>query len=278
MSRIGGALVVLLSVSLLCPPSFFAQTPAPAPALSVEQIKTFLKTAKVVRSATTDRGVTRPSRLTLSDGVITHDAVFQAIDERKLVANLGGGTRATTTELNFVDSYKYNIAAYELAGLVGLDDMMPVHVERRWNGKTGSISWFVPSLMDESDRLKKKIDPPRPAEWNNQMYRMRVFSALVRDSDRNLTNVLITPDWKLVMIDFSRGFRLQTELLYPQDLRKIDRAFLTKMGLLTKDTLQQATKNYLTNREVEAVMLRRDGLVAHFKRLIADLGEDKVLF
>ena len=74
---------------------------------------------------------------------------------------------------------------------------MPVYVERRWNGQTGSISWFVPTLMDESDRLKKKIQPPNPTEWNNQMYRMRVFSSLVRDTDRNLTNVLITPEWKV---------------------------------------------------------------------------------
>ena len=75
--------------------------------------------------------------------------------------------------------------------------MMPVYVERRWNGQLGSISWFVPTLMDESDRLKKKIQPPNPADWNNQMYRMRVFSSLVRDTDRNLTNVLISPEWKV---------------------------------------------------------------------------------
>ncbi len=59
--------------------------------------------------------------------------------------------------------------------------------------------------MDESDRLKKKIQPPNPTDWNNQMYRMRVFSSLVRDTDRNLTNVLITPEWKVMMIDFTRG-------------------------------------------------------------------------
>ena len=82
---------------------------------------------------------------------------------------------------------------------------MPVYVERRWNGQIGSISWFVPTLMDESDRLKKKIEPPNPTEWNHQMYRMRVFSSLVRDTDRNLTNVLITHQWKVMMIDFSRG-------------------------------------------------------------------------
>ena len=186
--------------------------------------------------------MTAPKRLTLSDGDITHDAVFQAIDDARSVAKLGGGGRQATTELNFVDSYKYNIAAYELARLLGLDHMMPVYIERRWNGQIGSISWFVPTLMDESDRLKKKIQPPNPTEWNQQMYRMRVFSSLVRDTDRNLTNVLITPEWKVMMIDFSRAFRLQPELLHQKDLAKIDRQLLAKLEALTKEDVKQATE------------------------------------
>ncbi len=149
--------------------------------------------------------------------------MFQAIDEHKQMETLGRGAGPGTTELNFVDSYKYNVAAYELARLVGLEEMMPVYVERRWNGQVGSLSWFVPTLMDEGERLKKKLQPPNAADWNNQMYRMRVFAALVRDTDRNLTNVLITPQWKIVMIDFTRGFRLQPELLHEEDLKRIDR-------------------------------------------------------
>ena len=221
MVRLGGAKVVPLLVCLAFPALSYAQVAVPAPSqeLSVEQIRTFLKEAKVIRTRSTDKGITAPKRLTLSDGKITHDAVFQAIDDRQMVANLSGGGRGAQTELNFVDSYKYNIAAYELSRLLGLDHMMPVYIERRWNGQIGSISWFVPTLMDESDRLKKKIEPPNPAEWNQQMYRMRVFSSLVRDTDRNLTNVLITPEWKVMMIDFSRGFRLQPVLMH----RKISR-------------------------------------------------------
>jgi hypothetical protein len=280
MRRIGGALVVLLLTAAVPPPAVFAQATAtaPAPELSVEQIKTFLKEAKVIRAGNTKKGVTAPKRLTLSDGVITHDAVFQAIDDHQNVAKLGGGARMETTELNFVDSYKYNVAAYEVSRLLGIDEMMPVYVERRWNGQTGSISWFVPTLMDESDRLKKKIQPPRPTEWNNQMYRMRVFSSLLRDTDRNLTNVLISPEWKVVMIDFSRAFRLQPELLHVRDLNRIDRRLLAKLELLSKESVRQVTTGFLTNTEIEAMLLRRDLIVAHFKQLVATLGEDKVLY
>lgn len=280
MVRLGGVKVVPLLVLLAFPALSYAQTavPAPAPELSVEQIRTFLKDAKVIRTRNTNKGVTAPKRLTLSDGNITHEAVFQAIDDRQMVANLSGGGRGAQTELNFVDSYKYNIAAYELSCLLGLGHMMPVYVERRWNGQIGSISWFVPTLMDESDRLKKKIEPPNPTEWNHQMYRMRVFSSLVRDTDRNLTNVLITPEWKVMMIDFSRGFRLQPELMHQADLGKIDRQLLAKLEALTKEDVASATRDYLTKRELDAMMVRRDLLIAHFKKLIAEQGEAKVLY
>jgi hypothetical protein len=280
MRSIGGVLVVLL-LTLSCPPLAYAQATAaaPAPELSVEQIKTFLKTAKVIRTRSTDKGVTAPKRLTLSDGVTTHDAVFQAIDEYKQVANLSGGRgRAPTTELRFVDSYKYNIAAYELARLLELDHMMPVYVERRVNGMIGSISWMVPTLMDEGERLKKKLQPPDPNEWNNQMYRMRAFSSLVRDTDRNLTNVLVSPEWKVVMIDFSRGFRLQHELQHLADLNKIDRRLLARLESLSRPALKTATKEVLNNDEVDAVMARRDLLVAHFKKRVAELGEDQLRY
>jgi hypothetical protein len=66
--------------------------------------------------------------------------------------------------LNFVDSYKYNIAAYELAALLGLDDMVPVYVERKFEGKTGSFGWWLPVQMDEADRLKRKNTRARPRQ------------------------------------------------------------------------------------------------------------------
>ena len=38
------------------------------------------------------------------------------------------------TIYNFVDSYKYNIAAYTLSEMLGIDDLLPVYVERKWKG------------------------------------------------------------------------------------------------------------------------------------------------
>ena len=80
--------------------------------------------------------------------------------------------------MNFVDSYKYNIAAYTLAEMIGVDDMLPVYVERKWGGDPGSLSWWLPVKMDEVERHKQKITPPDLDAWNNQMYKIRVLDAI----------------------------------------------------------------------------------------------------
>jgi hypothetical protein len=181
-------------------------------------------------------------------------------------------------EFNFVDSYKYNIAAYRLAELLGVDDMMPVYVERKWKGQTGSLSWWLPVKMDDADRVAKKIEPPDSDKWNKQMFRIRVFDELIYDSDPNLTNVLIGEDWTLWRIDFTRAFRTTKDLRVPKDLVKCDRQLFEKMKALKGDEVAEKTRNYLNKSEVNGVMARRDKIVATFQALITEKGEQQVLY
>jgi len=246
---------------------------ADEPTLTKEQIKQFLLTAKVIDSRPASKGITHTWRLTLSDGTLTHDAHFQPIDEHKPEMKLSTGT-----ELNFVDSYKYNIAAYGLAELLGMDDVVPIYVERKWKGNAGSISWWLPWKMDEAERHKQKLTPPDPDAWNNQMYKIRVFDQLVSDSDPNLTNVLIGEDWKIWRVDFSRAFRLNKELKDPKDLVRCDRQLFEKLKTLDANALTEKTTHYLTKDEVKAVMARRDKIVAQFQGMISQKGENQVLY
>jgi len=247
---------------------------ADEPNLTKEQMKQFLLTAKVVNGKHTSKGITSPWRLTLSDGALTHDGAFQTIDEHKTMTQMASGV----TELNFVDSYKYNIGAYILAEMLGFDDMMPVTVERKWQGNSGALAWWLPVKMDEAERVKRKIDPPDPDAWNKQMYKVRVFDELVYDTDPNLTNVLIGEDWKIWRIDFTRAFRLHKNLQDPKNLVRCDRQLFENLKKLDGAELEQKTKHYLTKSEVQAVVARRDKIVAYFQQLIAQKGESEVLY
>ena len=251
-----------------------AQVGTETPSLSKTQIEEFLRSAKIVKHKDLSKGVTPPVRLTLTDGVVTHDAVFSAVQEDVPIMKFPSGR----TELNFVDSYAYNIAAYKVAELVGLDDMMPVTVEREFEHHKGSLAWWLDHKMDEADRLKQKLLAPDRAEWDRQMYRMRVFAHLVADTDRNATNILIGSDWKVWMIDFTRAFRHDRTLGSTADLQKCDRQLLAKLRALTPEAVAAAGKPYIGGAEVDALIARRDAIVALFEKLIAERGEDRVLY
>jgi hypothetical protein len=264
---------VFLLAAFVCLAVQFRAIAADEQTLSKEQIKQFLRTAKVVSSKQASKGITGTWRLTLSDGTVTHDASFQSLDEHKASKQLAMGT-----ELNFVDSYKYNIAAYELAELIGMDDMLPVYVERKWDGKAGSLSWWLPVKMDELQRHNQKLAAPDPDAWNNQMYKIRVLDQLVSDSDPNLTNVLIGQNWEIWRVDFSRAFRLNKDVKSPKDLVRCDRQLLAKLKALDGNALIEKTKTYLTKDEAKAVMARRDKIVEQFQKMVAEKGENEVLY
>src|SRR4029077_2331628 len=204
LHRQGSKLAAAALLCLICPCIVRA---ADETTFTKEQIKNFLLTAKVVKSQRSSIGITHPWRLTLTDGTVTHDASFQTVDEHEALKQTSSGS-----EVGFVDSYKYNIAAYKLAELLGVDDMLPVYVERKWNGAEGSLSWWLPVKMDEVERHKQNLKPPDADAWNNQMYKIRVLDELVYDSDPNLTNVVIGEDWKIWRADFTRAFRLHKDL------------------------------------------------------------------
>jgi hypothetical protein len=243
--------------------------------LSSEDARVFLRTAEVIRSERIGKGVTHPWRLTLSDGKLTHDASFQDVDVHTQEAGFAGGGR----ELNFADSYHYNIAAYEIAVLLGIEDMVPITVEREWHGKRGSLSWWVDDIkMDEDERLKSGLKPPDISNWNGQMHKVRVFSKLIYDTDRNPQNILITGDWKIWIIDFSRAFRTVRKIPEPEDLLRCERGLFSRLRELTKETLGRAARTHLTKWEVDALLARRDLIVERLRKLMGEKGENRVLY
>ncbi|MDX2179677.1 MAG: hypothetical protein SFV18_08805 [Bryobacteraceae bacterium] len=243
--------------------ALFAALPALADhqALTREQMADFLKNAKVIKSRDVATGVTNSRRLTLSDGTMTHDAHFQTIDQSMTTFQ---GTRGT--ELNFRDTWRYNVAAYKLAGLLGIEHMVPMSIERNIGGSTGAITWWCDKVkFDEAKRMKSKTDPPNLDDWNKQMHILRVFDQLIYNTDRNLGNLVITEDWNIVMIDHTRAFRLMRQLQNPKNLVRCEKGLLEKMKALDEASLAAAVKDYLNKEEAKAILARRDLIVKYFE-------------
>ena len=273
--RVVVAVVVLLALGPLVPAvAAQAAAPAAAPALSVEQQLAFLTAARIVSTRQIGKGITGALRVVLTDGTPTHEAAFQSIADE---ARVDGRKRAG--ELRFVDHYRYNIAAWRLASHLGLGHMMPPTVERTVEGKRGALSWWGDGvMMDEAERELKNLQPPDALAFIRQRLRMNVFAELVRDTDRNKGNVVYTSDWRVIMLDFSRAFRLDRPLRTPGQLAMCDRALLGAMRALTRADVEAAVDEHLTTGEIKAILTRRDLLVAHFDQLIATRGENIVLY
>jgi hypothetical protein len=281
MARCVGVLVLgFLTVAISPAPHVQAaaqDTASPAPlVLTPEAMEVFLKTGRVVGQRDAGNGVTNSRRATLTDGVITHDVHIQVIDEQKAVFQAGA-----YTELNFKDSYRFNIGAYRVARLLGLDNV-PMSVERRMDGKTAAVTWWVDDVqMDEKQRIERKAfggDPERAEKVSKQMHIMRVFDELIQNRDRNQGNLLWTSDFTLWLIDHTRAFRLGRELMKPNELSRCDRVLLDRLRGLTKQAVSEATKGVLTESEVVTLLARRDTLLKHFESRIARVGEAAVLF
>lgn len=248
------------------------------PRLTPEQQRDFLLNAKITNSRPIGKGVTGSLRLTLSDGTTTHDAGFQSVEMRATAEDIRQG-RKRAGEVQFADSYMYNLAAYELARLLALDHMMPVTVERRHRGQLGSLTWWVDDvLMDEHERETKKVQPTNAVAFVRERQNMFVFAELVRDVDRNKGNVIYTKDWRVIMLDFTRGFRLQPEIRNPDFLQQCSRTLYERLQTLTREEIQSAVKNYLTGPEVAGVVARRQLIVEHFAKRIKEKGEAAVLY
>ena len=271
MSASRPVLLALVLVFVLAPRMAAPQGVAITP----EQMAVFLTKAAIVRERTTSDGITRPVRATLSDGVLTHDAQFQTVDQARAVFEAG-----KASEVDFKDTYRYNIAGYRLAQMVGLETV-PMSVERNYKGKSAAVTWWIDDVMfDEVGRQKlqdKKLGP-EPERTQKQIYNMYVWDELIQNRDRNGGNILWTKDWTMWLIDHTRAFRLGRALLKPEQLARCDRALLDRLRALTSEALSQAVGGSLTKQEQEALMARRDLIVKHYDDRIARLGEPIVLF
>jgi hypothetical protein len=177
-----------------------------------------------------------------------------------------------------VDSWKYEVAAYELDKLLGLD-LVPPTVERRLRGQDGALQMWVEGAITEWDRVKKKLRPPDPERWNRQIHAVRLLHALTYNTDfRNLRNELVDPEFRVYAIDFSRAFRVQDFLPTEKDLQRFPRDPLGRMKALDRPGLDAAVGRWLTGPEVEGLLRRRDRILVLVDRRVREKGEAAVLF
>ena len=237
----------------------------------------FLRTAEVVssRQLSGSQAVTSPWVLTLRKGDVTHRALWKNPQGR-----MGG----------YWEGWTYEVAAYLLDKHLGLG-MVPPTVERVFRDERGSCQFWVDDCMSLRDREEKRIKMPliKVFGWNRATYLQRLWDNLIANEDRHSNQILITPDWRMVLIDHSRSFRTSGRftktLLYsarspdgPKLMSELPRALVERVKALDLETVRAVAGKYLSEAEARAVIVRRDLVLQEIDRIIRANGEDKVLY
>ena len=237
----------------------------------------FLKTAKIVdkKQISGKEAVTSPWKLTL---------------EKEGAKSYGLWKNPKGRQKGYLEGWKWEIAAYRLDKLLDIN-MVPPTVERRFRGNRGSLQLWINAEMSAKDKFEKKIPVPEEKldEWNKMLYIKYTFDNLIANEDRHMGNILIESEWRCVAIDHSRSFRISKrfveKLIYTKDhkagpmvMKQIPRRLYDQIEKLDFQNVREAVGEYLNDKEINAVLFRRDLILQEINSRIQIFGEDAVLY
>jgi hypothetical protein len=273
-------LVVSLALALAAAPRPAAAQFRPEEIAQREAQEEFLRTAEIVRSEPIGEGVTKPFKLYLKKGDVEGKAAW-----KNPRGEMGG----------YLEGWQYEIAAYRLDKLIGLN-MVPPAVEREFNGKKGALVFWVENrgsllkLIEEKVRIPDEVtDHTEKMKWLT-----RAWDCLIANEDRTQQNFLYTDDWRVIIFDHSRAFRSTGEFVKrlmfgrngikassqgtPWLFRRLPRWFVEKVKGLTFESIKAAVGETLTNREIKAIITRRALLIKEIDDMVKEQGEAAVIY
>jgi hypothetical protein len=241
----------------------------PLPFQSDAEILEFLQTAPVVSREDIPDGVNKPQQVVLEkDGTRLH-AIFRVVDKKQKDVRIG-----ERFYFDFRDSHRHEPAAYELARWLGLDCVPPA-LPRQLDGKDGSFQIWVEKAL-KSDQLDSR--PPDIQAWVRQGWDRDLFDNLILNVDRNQGNILVGQQYRVWLIDHTRGFQPERQLLSPETLARVKRSVWDRLVAMTEEDLKGLVGDYLDNSQVNSLAKRRELLIEHVEGLVAERGEGAVFY
>ena len=241
----------------------------PLPFENDEAIIDFLNTAEILEQTRIKEGINRTWQLIMEkDGVRAH-AIFREVDVLERNQRVG-----PIFFLVFRDSYMFDCAAYQMAVLLGMDNVPPA-VLRTVNRTPGSVQLWI-----EGARKTDTTDfhPPNAMAWVQQLWTMYFFDALIYNVDRHPGNLMVDDDYTLWLIDHGRAFQRKPVPLNVDQVIRVDRRIWERLLALDEATLTEAMRDYLDSSEIVSLLSRHEKLIAYINGRIEEHGEAVVLF
>jgi hypothetical protein len=229
-----------------------------------ENIEHYLRTAQIVSIKTDPKaGRTEAWHIILDDGKVSRRGYFKYVNRIRPAP--------------LADSYKYEIAAYELDKLLNLNIVPPV-VEREIKGIKGSLQLFIENCITENYRKRTNIEPHYPKLFQKVLNDINIFENLTYNERSDLNDILIhEKDWKVWRIDFSQAFSPQSELIPGSNIKYCSKKFFQNLLKLDNEIIKAKLKPYLNAEEMRTLLKRKELIIKKIKQLIKEKGEISVL-
>ncbi len=181
------------------------------------------------------------------------------------------------------DSYKYELAAYELDKLFGLRLIPPV-VERTVGERNASLQILIEDFITEEYRRRHKVEPPDPAGFERTLDELKILEHLTYSfticEQTSMDDILIDHErgWKIWRVDFSQAFDIYTEISPGCEISRCSKELYQKLSNVKDKTIRSKVKKYLNTDEITTLLKRKGLVIERLQRLIKEKGEDAVLF
>lgn len=233
-----------------------------------QALEVFLRKGKIVETEDIGQGVTKPLKVRLEMDGKRIKAIFKSVDTNMKVEAKHGQESAA----RYIDSYKSELAAYELDKLIGLGQLPPI-VERRVNGKKGSLRLWIDDVKPRYGEGQVLPTDERLEKW---MHTFWLFDYLAYNIDRGSHNVMLASDWSPVNIDNSMTFNTYVKPIRP--LYRFPRDIITNLRNLDDKLLKKAMRPYLKRDQLDALRSRIDTVLKAVESRVAAEGHEVVLF
>ncbi|HZX11378.1 MAG TPA: hypothetical protein VFG01_10585 [Acidobacteriota bacterium] len=253
-------LVVFMVLFLSCSFSIKSKN-----SINQDEIEKFLKNAPITSiKKNLEMGRTNQWRVALKDGEKEITAIFKHVNRPRPAL--------------LPDCYKYEIAAFNLNKMLGLN-IVPPTVERKINNQIGSLQLLIEKVMTERDRQIRNIQPKNPQEFNKDLDVIKIFEILVYDQCSDINDTLIQLDnWKVWRVDFSEAFSPSPDIPPECRIERCSENLYEKLLDINNSRLESELDPYLNKREINALLERKNIIIRTIINLIKQYGKEAVLF